>query len=152
MISTELLRRYPLFARQEADMLKKLAMLAREKEVEAGTRLFFDGEVAKTVYILMEGSIALTMNLGEQGEQQLENLTPLLEGEVLGWSALIAPHIYTLGAQATEKSHLIAFNGSELRQLLDDNPVYGYQLIKKLAEEISHRLASKCIQLMSLVA
>ena len=151
MISTEILRRYPLFAGQDMEMLKQLANLAYEKEVEVNKWLFFDGEVAKTLYVLMDGNLDLMMDVGELGQQQIEKITPLIEGQVIGWEALVAPHIYTLGAQVVEKSHLIAFDGLELRQLLDENPVSGYHLMKKLAEEISHRLASKCTQLMSLM-
>lgn len=151
MISTETLRRYPLFAGQDAEMLKQIARLAKEKEVGADTWLFFDGEAAKTLYVLMEGSLDLTLNVGDFGQQKIEKITPLIEGEVVGWSALVPPHVYTLGAQTIEKSRLIVFDGPELRQLLDDNPQSGYLLLKKLAEEISRRLASKCTQLMSLI-
>lgn len=151
MISTEILRRYPLFAGQDAEILKQIAGLAKEKEVEAGTWLFFDGEVAKTLYVLMEGSLDLTLDVGDLGQQKVEKITPLIEGEVVGWSALLPPHIYTLGAQTIENSRLIAFDGTELRQLLDNNPESGYLLLKKLAEGISRRFASKCTQLMSLI-
>jgi CRP-like cAMP-binding protein len=151
MISTEILRRYPLFAGQDQGMLKQIAKLAHEKEVKAGTWLFFDGEVAKTLYVLIEGSLDLTMDVGELGHQKIEKITPLIEGEVVGWSAMVAPHVYILGAQAIENSRLIVFDGKKLRQLLDDNPGSGYLLLKKLAEEISRRLAGKCTQLMSLM-
>jgi len=78
-------------------------------------------------------------------------LEPLRDGEVVGWSALVAPYVYNLGAQAAEKTHLIAFDCVALRQLLDDNPVYGYCFMKELTEVIGQRLISKCTQLMSLL-
>ncbi len=151
MISPELLRRYPLFAGQDYEMLKKMAMLAHKKEAEADTILFFEGEVAKTLYIVLDGGVTLTMNIGEIGEQRVESLEPLRDGEVVGWSALVAPHVYHLGAQTAEKTHLIAFECVALRQLLDDNPVYGYYFMKELTKVIGQRLISKCTQLMSLL-
>ena len=151
MISPELLRRYPLFTGQDAEMLKRIAMLAQEKEAEADTILFFEGEVAKMVYIVLDGGVTLTMNIGEIGEQRVESLEPLRDGEVVGWSALVAPYVYNLGAQAAEKTHLLAFDCVALRQLLDDNPVYGYCFMKELTEVIGQRLISKCTQLMSLL-
>ncbi len=46
MISPSSLGFYPLFANQNAEMLMKIAMLAEEKEVDAGYQLFLEGEVA----------------------------------------------------------------------------------------------------------
>jgi CRP-like cAMP-binding protein len=151
MISIELLRRYPLFAGQDGKMLEKIARLASEKEIEEGAVLFFEGEKAKMLYLVMEGGVTLTMNVGEVGEYREESLTPLRDGEVIGWSAFVEPHVYSMGATASERTHLIAFDGAALCQLMDDHPEFGYYFMKKLAIVIGQRLVSKCIQLMSLV-
>jgi len=152
MISPELLRRYPLFARQTDEMLKQIAMIAHEKELEAETWLFFEGEAAKTLYLILEGGVDLSMNIGEIGERKIEKLEPLRDGEVVGWSAIIEPHVYTLGAQTTLDTRLVAFDGVALRKLLDDHPDQGYYFMKELAKVIGQRLVSKCTQLMSMIA
>ena len=151
MISQEILRYYPLFAGQNAEMLKRMALLADEKEVREGGRLFFEGEIANSLYLIEEGAVSLTMNLGEFGERRIEKLDPLGKGEVIGWSALIEPHEYTMGATAEEQTRYVAFDGVALRELLDDNPEAGYYLYKKLAEVMGQRLVSKCTQIMSLM-
>ena len=151
MISVELLRRYPLFAGQDEEMLEKIAKLASEKDVEENAVLFFEGEKASTLYLVIEGGITLTMNVGEIGEYREESLTPLRDGEVIGWSAFIEPHVYSMGAVAADHTHLIAFDGEGLRQLMDDHPQFGYYFMKKLAVVIGQRLVSKCTQLLSLV-
>jgi hypothetical protein len=63
----------------------------------------------------------------------------------------VKPHIYTFGARAEENSRLIALTAEPLRELLDDNPGFGYYLLKNLAEVIGDRLTGKCVQLLSLV-
>ena len=151
MISPETLRYYPLFAGQNAEMLKQIALLADEKEVREGGRLFFEGEIANTLCLIEEGTVSLTMNLGEHGERRIEKLDPLGKGEVIGWSTLVEPHEYTMGATAEEQTRYLAFDGQALRELLDDNPEAGYYLYKKLAEVMGHRLVSKCVQIMSLM-
>jgi len=151
MISPDTLRFYPLFAHQDAEMLTKIAMLGDEKEVEAGYQLFFEGEVAKSFYMVIEGSVVLTMNMGEQGDQKVEELEPIGKGEVAGWSSIVKPHIYKLGAYTGQKSHLLAFNGQKLRALFDENPSFGYYFMNGLAEVIGDRLISKCVQVMSLI-
>lgn len=151
MISTETLKFYPLFANQDAEMLKKIANLAEEKVVNAGYQLFHEGDVAETLYLILEGSVVLTMNMGPKGDQRVEELEPIKEGEVIGWSSIIKPHTYKLGAYAAQSSRLIVFDGEKLRHLFDANQYYGYYFIHKLAEVIGDRLVSKCVQLMSLV-
>jgi CRP-like cAMP-binding protein len=151
MISPETLKFYPLFAHQDAEMLTQIAKLAQRKEVEAGHQLFFEGEVAKSFYLVLDGSVVLTMNMGEKGEHKVEELEPLSKGEVIGWSSIVKPHIYKMGAYAGQKSHLLVFDGEKLRVLFDENPSLGYYFMQKLAEVIGERLISKCVQVMSLV-
>ena len=151
MISPEALRFYPLFAHQDANMLAKIAMLANEEEVVSGHQLFFEGEIAKRFYLILEGSVVLTMNFPDNSLRDIEELEPLGKGEVVGWSSLVAPHIYKLGAYANQKTRLIAFDGEKIRNLFDDNPNSGYYFMQKLAQVIGERLISKCVQLMSLV-
>jgi CRP-like cAMP-binding protein len=151
MISPETLRFYPLFAGQNDEMLKQIAMLANEIKVEAGHQLFFEGEIAKSLYLVQDGSVVLTMNMGEKGDQRVEELEPVSKHEVVGWSSIVKPHIYKMGAYTGEAGHLLAFDGEKLRQLFDDNPNFGYHFVQKLAEVIGERLISKCVQLMSLV-
>jgi CRP-like cAMP-binding protein len=151
MISPETLRRFPLFARQDADMLKQIAMLADEISADPGHPLFFEGEVAKKLFLISEGAVVLTINMGEKGEQNLKELEPLSVGEVVGWSAIIKPHIYKMGAKVDRESRLITFDGEGLRDLFDKNPVFGYYFMQKIAEVVGERLISKCVQLMSLV-
>ena len=57
MISPEKLRYYPLFAGQNEEMLKQIAMLADEKEVREGGRLLVEGEIANTLCLIEEGTV-----------------------------------------------------------------------------------------------
>jgi len=135
---------------QDAEMLKQIALLAEEKTVKAGYQMFFEGEVAKILYLVLDGSVVLTVNMGEKGDQKLEELEPLGKGEVIGWSSIVKPHIYRMGAYANQDSRLIVFNGEKLLALFDNNPIFGYYFMHKIAEVIGDRLISKCVQIMSI--
>ena len=127
-------------------------MLASEVELEAGEWLFHEEEAASHLFLITEGSISLCLNLYLHGSgRHVEATSPLGAREAIGWAAVVKPHIYTFGARAEENTRLIAFPAAALRELLDDNPGFGYYLIKNLAEVIGHRLTSKCMQLLSLV-
>jgi CRP-like cAMP-binding protein len=152
MVSPETLRRYPLFAKQSHYMLKEIARLSTEVEVEAGDWLFHERDEATRLYLVLDGSVAQTIYLYLNGQgQHIEATSSLGKGDIAGWPALINSQINTLGAQAEEKSRLLAIDAVPLRELLDDNPTYGYYLMKNLAEVLGERLTCKCIQLLSIV-
>ncbi|MFN2280568.1 MAG: cyclic nucleotide-binding domain-containing protein [Anaerolineales bacterium] len=152
MISPERLRKYQLFSKQTSEMLKEIAMLAEEVHFKKDHVVFFEGEIANRLYIIEEGSVMLTMNLGKGGEREISELSPLKKGEIAGWSAIIEPHIYKLGGVAAEDTLAISFDGNSLRELFDDHPVAGYPFLGKLAEVIGNRLISKCSEVMSMYA
>jgi CRP-like cAMP-binding protein len=152
MISLETLRRYPLFAGQNFYMLKEIALLADEIELEAGDWLFNEREDALKFYVVQDGAISLCLNLHLNGsDPHVEAMSPIGKGEVVGWSSLVKPYTYTLGARATQKTKLIAIEAAPFRELLDDNPMYGYYMLKKLSEVMGERLVNKCVQLVSIV-
>ena len=151
MISIETLRSYSLFNHQDDAMLGRIANLAEERVVEAGGTLFSQGDPAKYLYLVIEGSVVLTMNVGRKGAQTLEELEPLGKDRVVGWSSMVKPHVYKMGAYAKQRSRVIAFEGNRLHQLFDENPSFGYYFLQRLTEVIGSRLIGKCVQLMSLI-
>ena len=152
MISPELLRRYPLFAGQSPYMLDEISMISNEIMVKEGDWLFQEGAEASKFYLLLEGEISLTMYLHVGGNPKyVSMMDPIGSGEIIGWSGLVKPHQYTLGAKAVKKSRLIEMEAGTLRQLLDDNPEFGYNLMKQIAEVIGERVMYKSIQQQSMV-
>lgn len=152
MISLEKLRKYPIFSHQEEEILKEIAKLAEEKTYPEGHQIFFEGEVANKLFIIEEGSVMITMNMGKKGEQEVSELSPLRKGEIAGWSSIVEPHIYKLGGITDKETQLIAFDGSALRELFDAHPIAGYYFLKKLSKVIGDRLISKCSEVMSMYA
>lgn len=151
MIAIETLKQYSLFDHQDDNMMARIARIGEERVVEAGEMLFSQGEEAKYLFLVMEGSVVLTMNVGKKGAQTLEELEPLGRDRVVGWSSIVKPHIYKMGAYAKQRSRLIAFEGGKLHRLFDENPSFGYYFLERLTEVIGSRLIGKCVQLMSLI-
>jgi len=152
MVSTELLRRYPLFAGQSHYMLEEIAMLSNEVTKTEGEWLFRENEEANRLYLVLDGAVALTLFVSLNGEQQhLATSHSLGKNEIVGWSSIVTPHQYKLGARAVKDSHLLEIDAPPLRQLLDDNPEYGYHFLRQVAEVVSERFMLVNIQIMSLM-
>lgn len=64
----------------------------------------------------------------------------LIKGDIVGWSALVEPHIFTFSAQAVDKCKLVALDGIKLLKFMDADPVMGYEVMRRLSEVIASRL------------
>lgn len=151
MISQELLKWYPLFAGLSPYLAKEIALISNEIEVKEGEWLFYEEAESDKFYIVIEGSISLTTNIYLNGQSRnLEVVDPIGPGEIVGWSSLVEPHIYTLGGRAKEDSRLIEINVPPFRDLLEDNPEFGYKIMKNISKIIRERMNNTCIQLLSI--
>jgi CRP-like cAMP-binding protein len=152
MISKRILKWYPLFSGLSDYMLEEISLISTEIQLEEGEWLFCEEAEADKFYFVVDGEISLTTQIYLNDEvRHLEATEPVCAGEILGWSALIKPHRYTLGGKARTKSKLIQIDGAPFRELLDDNPDYGYHIIKNISEVIGERLIGKCIQFLSVI-
>ena len=147
MVSPELLRRFAFFAGFSDEQLKQLAMAGREQIAAVGETLFTEGKPAHNLYFVTEGEIEI-LNVGT-GNRESVAVSSLPAGELLGWSAVIEPHLYTATARATRPSRVIVFAGADLEQLMSDDH-FSCLLMKKIAQVIGQRLRDTRIQLLSL--
>jgi CRP-like cAMP-binding protein len=144
MISPEILRRYPYFAGVSEESLKAVAMIADERVVPAGTQLFNEGDPADTMNIIVRGEIRIQYILGS-GERR--TVDTLVDGDILGWSALVEPYTYTAVGTASKQSQLVAIRAKKLRELCDNDPFLGYRLTTQIARLLAHRLEGARVQL-----
>jgi CRP-like cAMP-binding protein len=149
MVSPELLRRFSLFAGLSPEAFKALALMSEEMEFRAEDWVFHEAEMADFLYLLLEGSVALLLNLDERGLRKAEVETVVV-GEVLGWSAVVEPYVYKLSALAETDCKLIAIDGHELRELLRNNPGWGYTIMTRMAQTIGVRLNQMRVRLISM--
>jgi CRP/FNR family transcriptional regulator, cyclic AMP receptor protein len=139
MISTGTLQRFSLLAGLEPAFLEKLSSISEEKAVEKGEWLFHEGDNAEGLYLILQGGVDLKLKLDEK-RNLYGTLTTLHEGNALGWSSLVEPYVYTLGAVATGQTRLIRINGEELRGLLKEQPEQGYIFMQRLAQAMATRV------------
>ena len=63
-----------------------------------------------------------------------------MPGQMLGWSALIPPHRFTLNATAPLATELVALPRPALLDHFATHPQVGYTVLTNLAAIIGHRL------------
>jgi CRP/FNR family cyclic AMP-dependent transcriptional regulator len=150
MVSPETLRRLALFASIDDEMIKCIAMAGEVKAVEKGEWLFQEGETAKHLFIILRGRVEIEVSLGPQELHQI-GVCSLMEGDLFGWSALVDPYQYQLGAVTSTQCHLVQFNGVRLCEIFAHHPSVGYLMMSRITKIIGSRLINLRIQFVSLI-
>ena len=106
---------------------RDLAELARRATVvsfEESERVFTQGNPATCLYLLVAGAVELSVE-GEGGGSAMVVQTVTHEGHPIGWSAMVAPHLYRATATARGPTRLLAIGREALEQQARANPGSG---------------------------
>ncbi len=137
MEQVERIRQFRIFSEVDPGDLSAVAELARSRDAVAGEQIIAEGAPADQLYLVARGRVAVKVREAGGGQVQIDELAP---GEVLGWGAVVEPHVYTASAWATEAAELILIEGTALRELCDANKQLGYMVFKNIGEVMSARL------------
>jgi len=142
MISSEELKAFDFFCGFSDAQLEKLVTVASEETFEAGTQMYKKGDPARALIMIQEGKAILTMDgyLGPHRPPLQVTVDVITKGESMGWSAVVDPYIYTLGALCIDRIKAVSLDAPGLRSLMDADPALGYRVMKATAKVISNRL------------
>lgn len=128
-----------------SEYIEKLAAIAEEIEVPAGSFVFEEGGHADAAYVIEEGAIALELNVSHRAHHIVMTLHA---GELLGWSWLFPPHRWAFSAFALDPTTLIRLDADQLRALQEADCAFGYEIMKRLAQVMTTRLSAARLQLV----
>jgi CRP-like cAMP-binding protein len=144
LISPEKLRKYPHCAGAPDELLKKVAMLGKEQEFNAGDRLFSEGQTADHLLFLESGQIDIVFSLGNNKHVTVDTL---ITGDMLAWSSLLEPFTLTASGVAKSDGVLIKIDAAGLREICEENPSYGFFMMRQVATTLRERLTATRVQL-----
>ena len=140
-----LLRDHKFFAGLDPGYLSLIAGCAANEVFPADAFLFREGEPAQTFYLIREGKVALEIAAPGRGALVVQTLG---EGDVAGFSWLIAPHRWEFDGRAVEPVRAVRMDGTCLRAKFDDDPRLGYELMRRFARLTVNRLQATRLQLL----
>jgi CRP-like cAMP-binding protein len=151
MTLVDTLKNTELFGGLETGHLEGVANMCRGASYRKGETIFKEGDEAKELYVLLDGRVALEMEVRPMPDRPSipTAVEVATEGETLGWSALVEPYVYTLSARCMANCRVLAINGDMLRGVMADDLILGYELMKRLTKTISLRLAHTRLRLVS---
>jgi CRP-like cAMP-binding protein len=122
------LHQAPLFAALSADELLPLAELCATVELEAGERLFDEGDPGDSLYVIVSGRVSV-----EQGGRVVAVLEA---GECVGELAALDWEPRSATVAAIVRSELVRLERDDLLDQLGDHP----ELLRALAIVLTERL------------
>jgi CRP-like cAMP-binding protein len=168
MVATDLLRQFSFFDGLTSEQLQAVAVVTGEIRQGAGEALFYEHGPADALYLVIEGEVALFHSRDSAGNtrpRRLEALyqmvahgtaIPLLEGqdaiyteylvgrvgagEIVGISALLAPHVMTATARTQVPSRLLRLDAAALRARADGDAALGCALMRAAGQVAMARL------------
>jgi CRP-like cAMP-binding protein len=136
------LKDFAFFKDFSDDQLNKLASLAKEENHLSGTHMYQKRDVARSLYLIKDGKVALFMDaeMGHNKPPMKVTVDIITKGESMGWSAVVEPYSYTLAARCLDDTKFIAFDAFQLRKLMEEDCALGFKIMQAVAKVISARL------------
>ena len=141
----QLLAEAPSFEGMSPEHLDLIAGCAQNRAFEEGDYLLREGDAADVFYVIRHGRVAMEIFVPQRGGLTLETID---DGDLLGWSWLMPPYRNHLDARAVETTHTVAFDAACLRGKCDQDPVLGYELMRRFIPVIVERLQATRIRLL----
>ena len=89
--------------------------------------------------LIDKGAVTLESFVPGRGETTVQTIGA---GDALGWSWLFPPYLWHFSARAVEPVELVAFGAQCLRQQAKEDPVFGFELVTRVANVLLQRLQS----------
>jgi CRP-like cAMP-binding protein len=153
VVPAEVLQRFPFFPGLSADELNGLSIIARETSFQRGDCIFHEGDTAHALYLLLEGWVDVLISteaLAEARDDQRGLMMTLTAGDIFGWSAVVAPYVYTASAVCASPVKAISLSRVELQALFEIDQEFYCTIVTKICHVIASRLHATRLQMASL--
>lgn len=133
------------FAGLEPAYIERLAEYAQRETFKKDRTLFRVGDRADRFYLLSEGEVSIEIAALEGPPLQLQSLGA---GRILGWSWLIPPYRWNFQCRAEIDCRVITLDGVAVLAYCEQDPRFGYELLKRFSTLMSRRLAEARTRMM----
>ena len=148
-----MLQNSELFKGLAPGYLNKVSGYCVGRSFNPDSLIFKEGDPATDLYVLTGGRVALETEVRPIADLPAISFSveTIVEGGVLGWSAIVEPHVYTRSARCLSNCALLAIKGEILSKVMREDPAFGFELMKRLSALISRRLTNTQLRLVNVI-
>ena len=133
----EMIAAHPVFQGIRTKHLEILSNHAAKARFGPGHILFREDDPAFQFYLIESGKVVVETRGVGAAPLPIEVVTA---GQVLGWSWLFAPYAIHFQARVLEATEAIFLDGASLLIAAEQDPEFGYELTKRMAQVLIERL------------
>ena len=134
-----------VFNRLSWQELKIVEHAIHVRHYAPGEPIFRQGDPGSGMYIIMEGSVGIYLDIPNQDPKKVSELN---EGDFFGEIALLDDSPRSAGAIAMDSCSIIGFFRPDLMDLLKTKPALGSKILLSLSEVLGTRLRSTNAELV----
>lgn len=143
----KMLKNIYLFSELSEAELKKIADIAEVKNFLPGQDIFTVGQAASAIYVVVMGTVKISVNTGEGDEIQIRTLG---SGSHFGEMPFIDGDKRSASVQTVESSHLAEIPYEKLAKLLEGDIHMAAKFYRSMAKFLAVRLRTTTSDLNSL--
>jgi CRP-like cAMP-binding protein len=141
MVDIKTLAGLELFEGLSNQALLPIAAVSKELRFAPGTVIFSPELASEWVFLLVEGSVRLTVFASALPEPvTIAVLTT--PGQAFGFSSVVGQGHHNSAAEAVTAVRVIAIDGPPFLKYLEKEPTVGFTVMRRVARVISRRLAA----------
>jgi CRP-like cAMP-binding protein len=140
---------HPVLTGLGGPYIERLAGCASNVRFLPGEYVARESERADRFLLLRYGSVALESYVPGRGPATISTQS---EGELIGWSALFPPYEWHFDVRALTLVRAVAFDATCVRAKSEEDPRFGYEILKRFAGVLIQRLESTRLQLLDFYA
>jgi len=127
---------HPFFAGLSERHREALTACATHVKLDAGDFLFRTGDPADKCYVVFGGRAVVELDAGERSRV----IETIAAGDIAGWSWLFPPYRAHFDVRVLASMRAVILDGVTLRSKCDEDPTLGYELTRRVAALLTHRL------------
>jgi CRP-like cAMP-binding protein len=145
MVTLELIEELHIFNNFNPDELNKLLDFCSQEEYQIGESLFLEGSPAKSLWIVMNGTVELRFEMPNAKSTTHENTLSshnkdLPESQIFGWSCFIPPYKMRLSAYCTSRRcQVLKIDATKLNKLMDSDAAIGFKIMRYIVQVVGYR-------------
>ncbi|TFE70233.1 Crp/Fnr family transcriptional regulator [Methylacidiphilum sp. Yel] len=145
--SPSLLCEHPFLKGMSEPFIHKLSAIATHLSFKAQSYLFVEGQKADKFFLLQKGLVALETYFPERGILVIQTVGI---GHVVGWSWICPPFLWHFSARVIDPVDAFVFDATCLRQMMEEDPSFGYEIIKRIIPLMLERLQATRLQFLDI--
>ncbi len=118
--------------------LERLARSATRRRFDRGALVVRQNDEARAAYFLLSGAVQVLVYF--EGVGDLLVGVQREPGSLVAFSAFRSPYRHTSSMRCEDPSELLRIPRETFEEIFEEDPYLGYQILKKVAATVDHRL------------